>query len=65
MPDNGGKVPDDPRNRPAEAVDALEERVLGEQEDQDRTEDEDEQPAIEQNLDEDEMSSGQGSEPAD
>lgn len=66
MPDNGEqKVPDDPRSRPEEAVDALEERVLGDQDDQERTEDEEQPAAIEQDLDEDEMSSGEGSVPAD
>lgn len=56
-------VPDDPRNDPEATVDALEERALGGRDEQVR-EGEDEEPAIEQDLDEEDLGEA-SSEPAD
>lgn len=60
-------VPDDPQSRPEETVDALEERALGGTQDQSRDEAEDESPAIEQDVDAEEVSSSEVSatQPAD
>ncbi len=60
--ENPPQVPDNPRHHLEETVDALEERVLGARVGQAR-EDQDESPAIEQDLSPEEMSSGAGSEP--
>jgi len=54
-------VPDDPQSRPEETVDALEERVLGGTADQSRDEAEDDSPAIEQDLDAEELGSSEAS----
>jgi len=62
--DNAPQVPDNPRHHLEETVDALEERALGERATQSRDEGQDESPAIEQDLDQEDMSSGAGSEPS-
>ncbi|MDQ3990409.1 MAG: hypothetical protein M3291_14690 [Actinomycetota bacterium] len=65
MPDeNPPQVPDNPRHHLEETVDVLEERVLGERATQSRDEGQDKSPAIEQDLDQEDMSSGAGSEPS-
>ncbi len=64
MPEeNPPQVPDNPRQHLEETVDALEERVLGERAARSGEEGQDESPAIEQDLDQEDMSSGAGSEP--
>lgn len=50
-------VPDGPRIHLEETVDALEERALGGTDHQSRDEAEDESPAIEQDIDEEDLSS--------
>ena len=62
--ENPPQIPDNPRHHLEETVDALEERVLGERVDRSRDEGQDESPAIEQDLDPEDMSSGAGSEPS-
>ena len=62
--ENPPQIPDNPRHHLEETVDALEERVLGERANQSRDEGQDESPAIEQDLDQEDMSSGAGSEPS-
>ncbi|HYZ08176.1 MAG: hypothetical protein LC799_06190 [Actinobacteria bacterium] len=64
LEENPPQVPDNPRHHLEETVDALEERVLGERAGQSRDENQDESPAIEQDLDPEDMSSGAGSEPS-
>ena len=61
--ENPPQIPDNPRHHLEETVDALEERALGERATQSRDEGQDESPAIEQDLDQEDMSSGAGSEP--
>lgn len=59
------KIPDNPEHHPEETVDALEERAVGGTADQSRDEDEDDDsPAIEQDLDDDDLGTA-GSEPTD
>ena len=62
--ENPPQIPDNPRHHLEETVDALEERVLGERANQSRDEGQDESPAIEQDLDPEDMGSGAGSEPS-
>ncbi len=59
--DQGRSVPDNPEHHPEETVDALEERAVGGPADQSRDEDDD-APAIEQDLDDDDLGKA-GSEP--
>src|SRR5918998_1286324 len=64
LEENPPQVSDNPRHHLEETVDALEERVLGERAGQSGDENQDESPAIEQDLDPEDMSSGAGSEPS-
>ncbi|MPY78463.1 MAG: hypothetical protein GEV04_08190 [Actinophytocola sp.] len=49
--DRGHDIPNDPRTRPKDAVDALEERVFGERSEQRRDEDDTEEAAFTQDID--------------
>ncbi len=49
--DRDRDMPEDPPTRPEEAVDALEQRVFGERNEQRRDEDDTEEPAFTQDID--------------
>lgn len=65
--DATSEIPDDPKNHPEETVDALEERALGRPDDEARDEPADDSPAIEQDIDQEDLGRGgedAGSEPS-
>ncbi len=57
------EMPEDPETRPEEALDALEERVLGEPADQSRDEETTDEAAFEQDIEPDEVSGEEGGHP--
>ncbi|WP_141921338.1 hypothetical protein [Halopolyspora algeriensis] len=64
--DDARAIPDDPQDKPEETVEALEERALGTPEHRvGEEESEEESPAIEQDLDAQDMHVGRYSEPPD
>lgn len=53
-------MPENPRTSPEQALDALEERVLGHTVETERTEDDTDEPAFEQDIEPDEVSGEHG-----
>lgn len=59
------ELPDNPRARPAETLDALEEKVLGATVEPGRDEDDTDEAAFEQDVEPDEVSADDGGHPAE
>lgn len=58
------EIPADPRTRPEETVDALEERLFGETVEQGRDEDDTSEPAFQQDIEPDSVAADEGGHPA-